>query len=121
MTERELNKKWLKEQIKGFAYSENTLDRILDLFSEEYKNGLHQGWFDKEMDMLQLQQENQLLKRNCNIGNENLSFYKQENQSLKDRIEKAIEWVKDWTHEPNNWFEVDTKPSDLLKILKGDK
>lgn len=52
MTERELNKKWLKEQLKEFAYSNDFLEKILDLLSEEYKNGLHQGWFDKEMDKL---------------------------------------------------------------------
>lgn len=30
-----------------------------------------------------IEQENQELKRNCNIGNENLNFYREENQQLK--------------------------------------
>lgn len=54
MTERELNRKWLKEQLKDFAYSEGLLDKVLDLLSEEYRNGLQQGWFDKQMDILQV-------------------------------------------------------------------
>ena len=35
-----------------------------------------------------LQQENQELKRNCNIGYENLNFYREENQSLKKQLEE---------------------------------
>ena len=38
-----------------------------------------------------LQQENQELKRNCNIGNENLNFYREENQKLKKQIEEVEE------------------------------
>ena len=37
----------------------------------------------------------------------------------KQVIDKAIEWVKDWTHGANDWFEEDSKPSELLDILKG--
>ena len=42
----------------------------------------------------------------------------QENQKYKEVIEKAIEWVRDWTHGKNDWFEEDSKPSELLDILK---
>ena len=42
----------------------------------------------------------------------------QENKQLKEVIDKAIEWVKDWTHGANDWFEEDSKPSELLDILK---
>ena len=38
----------------------------------------------------------------------------------KARIDKAIEWVRDWTHGTNDWFEEDSKPSELLDILKGE-
>lgn len=41
-------------------------------------------------------------------------FYKQ-----KEVIDKATEWVRDWTHGTNDWFEEDSKPSELLNILKG--
>lgn len=44
----------------------------------------------------------------------------QENKKQKEVIGKAIEWVKDWTHGANDWFEEDSKPSELLEILKGD-
>ena len=35
----------------------------------------------------------------------------------KEVIDKAIEWVKDWRHGENDWFEEDSKPSELLDIL----
>ena len=35
----------------------------------------------------------------------------------KEAINKAIEWVKDWRHGANDWFEEDSKPSELLDIL----
>ena len=41
-----------------------------------------------------------------------------ENQKYKEVIDKAIEWVKDWTNGANDWFEEDSKPSELLDILK---
>ena len=41
-----------------------------------------------------------------------------ENQKHKEIVDKAIEWVKDWTHGANDWFEEDSKPSELLDILK---
>jgi hypothetical protein len=36
----------------------------------------------------------------------------------KRTIDKAIEWVRDWTHGANDWFEEESKPSELLDILK---
>lgn len=63
MSERELNKKWLKEQLKDFTCSEELIDKILDLLSEQYKEGLHQGWFDKQMDIAQvINYANEILK-----------------------------------------------------------
>lgn len=41
----------------------------------------------------------------------------QENQKYKEVIDKATEWVRDWTHDTNDWFEEDSKPSELLDIL----
>lgn len=54
MSEEELNKKWLKEQLKEFAYAESFFDKILELCSEQYRNGLEQGKFDAMMDKLEL-------------------------------------------------------------------
>ena len=42
----------------------------------------------------------------------------QENKQLKEVIDKAIEWVRDWTQVKNDWFEEDSKPSELLDVLK---
>lgn len=41
-----------------------------------------------------------------------------ENKKYKKVIDKAIEWVRDWTDDKNDWFEEDSKPSELLDILK---
>lgn len=68
MSERELNRKWLKEQLKDFVYpdEEELENKILDLLSEEYKNGLHQGWFDKYMDIHQKNVEINFLREREN-------------------------------------------------------
>ena len=42
----------------------------------------------------------------------------QQVKKQKEVIDKVIEWVKDWTHGANDWFEEDSKPSELLDILK---
>lgn len=43
----------------------------------------------------------------------------QENSQLKERIEKAIEYIKDKAR--NNCWIDQYESCDLLKILKGDK
>lgn len=48
---------------------------------------------------------------------EAIEFIIKENQKYKEVIDKAIEWVKDWRHGANDWFEEDSKPSELLDIL----
>ena len=50
---------------------------------------------------------------------EYINQLEKENKQLKEVIDEAIEWVKDWTHGANDWFEEDSKPSELLDILKG--
>ena len=42
----------------------------------------------------------------------------QQCKKQKEVIDEAIEWVKDWTHGSDDWFEEDSKPSELLDILK---
>ena len=44
-----------------------------------------------------------------------------EDKKYKEIVDKAIEWVKDWTNGANDWFEEDSKPSELLDILKEVK
>ena len=72
----------------------------------------------------QLQQENKQLKEELKYTvpivehNKIVSKKLKENQKYKEVIDKAIEWVKDWTHGANDWFEEDSKPSELLDILK---
>lgn len=47
-----------------------------------------------------------------------IDFYEQQCKKQKEVIDKATEWVRDWTHGKNDWFEEDSKPSELLDILK---
>lgn len=65
MSEREFNRKILKEKLSEFMYSESFLDKILDLTSESYIEGLKQGMFDRKM----LEAENETLKERINKTN----------------------------------------------------
>lgn len=49
-----------------------------------------------------LQQENQQLKRNCNIGNENLNFYREEYKKLKNNWNYIKEMLKEVRNEHFN-------------------
>lgn len=87
------------------------------------KNGVLSLEYDKETlrDMvLELQEENQELKAELQLYQGAL---KREHEAihrvndLEEVIDEVIEWVKDWTHGANDWFEEDSKPSELLDIL----
>ena len=70
MSEEELNKKWLKDELKEFSYSNEFFDKILDLLSKQYINGLEQSRFEKNL----LEQENKKLKKQLeDIKNEPLT------------------------------------------------
>lgn len=56
------------------------------------------------LQIMELSAENLILEQQC--------------KKQKEVIDKAIEWVKDWTQVKNDWFEEDSKPSELLDILK---
>ena len=71
MTEEQLNKEWLRKELKGFSYSNELLDKILELLSNQYINGLEQSRFDKRM----LEYENQELKKQLQeLEKENLNL-----------------------------------------------
>lgn len=56
------------------------------------------------LQIMELSAENLILEQQC--------------KKQKEVIDKAIEWVKDWMEVKNDWFEEDSKPSELLGILK---
>ena len=76
MTIEEINK-WLDNEY-GISYTK--LEELHDFYFEKYCD---------------LKQENQELKRNCNIGYENLNFYREENQELKKQLEKIENVLKE--------------------------
>ena len=76
--------------------------------------------YEKDIEYInQLEKENQELKKIVELYSK--SLYNAELTKYKEVINKAIEWVKDWTHGANDWFEEDSKPSELLDILKEVK
>lgn len=50
-----------------------------------------------------------------------LNKTEQQCKKQKEVIDKAKEWVRNWMHGTNDWFEEDSKPSELLDILKVSK
>lgn len=50
-----------------------------------------------------------------------LNETEQKCKKQKEVINKANEWVRNWMHGTNDWFEEDSKPSELLDILKVSK
>lgn len=81
MSEEELNKKWLKDELKEFSYSNKFFEKILDLLSKQYINGLKQSRFEKNV----LEQENQELKKQLKIIQDGFT------SSINDLCEYAIE------------------------------
>lgn len=85
--------------------SELEIARISNMYLEHQRNNL--------------QQENQLLKRNCNIGYEELNFYRGEYKKLKPVLDEIREYIN------NNAYYTSTVKllkdtvigEDLLQIL----
>ena len=59
----------------------------------------------------------ELLNENQEVLITKYMFLEQQCKKQKEVIDKAIEWVRDWTQVKNDWFEEDSKPSELLDIL----
>jgi hypothetical protein len=56
----------------------------------------------------------------CLVHNKIVNL-EQQCKKQKEVINKANEWVRNWMHGTNDWFEEDSKPSELLDILKVSK
>ena len=88
MSEEELNKKWLKDELKEFSCSNEFFDKILDLLSKQYINGLEQSRFEKNL----LEQENKELKKQLS------NSHQMENQQKEfiEWLEKEIQRQEDY-------------------------
>lgn len=84
MTEEQLNKEWLIRELKGFSYSNELLDKILELLSEQYINGLEQSRFDKRM----------LEHENCELRKEKQEWIKLLDM-FKNQQKEFIEWLEE--------------------------
>lgn len=104
MTEEQLNKEQLRKNLKGFSYSNELLDKILELLSNQYINGLEQSRFDKRM----------------------LEF---ENQELREQIRKLKSMSKGLDSEKrmlkveivNYKNSVERQQKELIKFLEDEK
>lgn len=118
MTEEQLNKEWLRKKLKGFSYSKEFLDKILELLSEQYINGLEQSRFDKRM----LEFENQELKRELNekITSEmklkdDLDKQRKEYQETYKDVREEIKEYKNQQKEFIEYLE------DYIEVLKSQQ
>ena len=129
-----------KVMIKDGVYSEDGITYMSDKQYNNYIDIIEQ----LQQENQSLKKENKILRENAEnndkvvdkVNWENLKLKEhiekyehyckttgieelmKENKELKEVIDKAIEWVRDWTHGANDWFEEDSKPSELLDILK---
>ena len=86
MTEEQLNKEWLRKELKGFSYSNEFLDKILDLLSKQYINGLEQSRFEKKL----LELENQELKNQLEVGEEQYNDLVEEKEKIQEELSSKI-------------------------------
>ena len=90
MTEEQLNKEWLRKKLKGFSYSNEFFDKILELLSEQYINGLEQSRFDKRM----LEHENRELRKEKQEWIKLLNMFKNQQKEFIKYLEDYIEVLK---------------------------
>lgn len=72
-----------KNLLEGTYYDGNGIPKMIGITKTEY------------LEYKQLQQENQQLKRYCNIGNENLNFYREEYNKLEHNWKKLKEYCEE--------------------------
>ena len=88
------------------------MDKVKIGFPIEYEdenNIVRNGLFLREPEIKELE------KRLKEINK--ITDLKQQCKKQKEVIDKTTEWVRDWIHGTNDWFEEDAKPSELLDIL----
>ena len=121
MTEEELNEKLIKLELQNVCQDCLYLDKIVPIIrkmlSEEYKTGLEQSRFDKNM----LERENQELKKQLEEMDSKLFFTKNELEMRQKSIDnnlrqqkEFIEWLEDKLNMCDGFL--DTVKSDLEEI-----
>lgn len=91
-----------------------TEDEIFEYLTDGEGSFLGRSMYDAIFDKIHaLTTENEQLKQDK-------KFYQDAFVNLRDRNDSSITWVNDWKYGYNDWFEEDAKPSELLKILRGE-
>ena len=70
-----------------------------------------------EKENRELQQENQILKRNCNIGYEELNFYREEYKKYKSVLDEIREIINIDGYDSKNRDEFNKVCNKVLQIL----
>lgn len=105
MSEEELNKKWLKDELIEFSCSNEFFDKILDLLSKQYINGLEQSRFEKNL----LEQENRKLKQQISNSHQ----MKNQQKEFMEYLEEPIKIITEGN--PTNISEYTSAKLDTLK------
>ena len=73
---------------------------------------------NKKNQINKLQQENQQLKRYCNIGNENLNFFKEEYNKLEHNWKKLKEYCEEIISTDNELYGTDLLDKMAYKVVE---
>lgn len=84
---------------------------------EEYYKRIERINDKFKTDRVSADEEYQLVCQRNYLSTKYIKNLEQQCKKQKEVIDKATEWVRDWTHDTNDWFEEDSKPSELLDIL----
>ena len=107
----------------GISESEERLREYIekDIIYQDYKKSnkepsdFERFCFVHCRDIENVLDENQQLKINCNIGNENLNFYRDECKKYKSLLDEIREYIKEKEKDGTLWSVKAT--DDLLQIL----
>lgn len=107
MSEDELNKKYIQDCLQGICqdciYFEKTIPIILEMLKEAYKSGLVQAEIDNTMGVIE---ENSALT--------------QENEKLKNIINKALPILNELINLYDDNYTVSDKAKDIKDILESE-
>lgn len=111
MTEEQLNGNLIKLELQGICQDCIYLDKIVPIIrkmlSEEYKTGLEQSRFDKNM----LERESQELKKQ-------LEDLFNENSKLRKKLEKSMTF-QDYEHTLNKKIQLENQQKEFIEWLEN--
>lgn len=124
MTEEQLNEKLIKLELQNICQDCIYLDKIAPIIrkmiSEEYKTGLEQSRFDKNM----LERENQELKKQLEVGKEQYDDLVEEKEKIKESYDSLVLKHESQQKEFIEWLEANLEALEMCDrefILTNNK